>query len=393
MKHVFISYTTKDVDVAQSACKALEKLGIECWIAPRDEIGGKNFAGVIVDAINNCKVFLLISSTHILESEHVLSEVAIAFDSKKIILPFKIDMSKYDESYQYYLSRKHWIEAFPEPQSKIRELTETVTYLLSNTNISFDTKNDKGLIEIQEKNKQAFFEYNKDRRYSSCLSIENNDFADRFHRYDKIKRLDVLNSRTGNYSSYRWFDITNVSDAPTTYILHRECGETKAHFDKLRVRAKKDSINGNPLLIESMVDIQPNFIQVFKIHFSKELMPGESMRIFYRLDWPGELNSYFEGELSQSISLTRYPCGTGILEFGVLDCANMYDFYMLKLNNDFFEEKCSNKAILFSASDEPEFANMPDKELKGAYFIIENTDTDKLYRIMYKSKIEEDDVF
>ena len=42
MHNVFISYSTKDTDIAESACNALESAGIKCWIAPRDEIGGKD---------------------------------------------------------------------------------------------------------------------------------------------------------------------------------------------------------------------------------------------------------------------------------------------------------------------------------------------------------------
>lgn len=47
--------------------------------------------------------------------------------------------------------------------------------------------------------------------------------------------------------------------------------------------------------------------------------------------------------------------------------------------------------MLFSVVDEPEFANMPNQDLKGAYFVIENTDSDRLYRLMYKSNVEEED--
>ena len=58
MHNVFISYSTKDTDIAESACNALESAGIKCWIAPRDEIGGKGYAGVIVEAIKNSKVWI-----------------------------------------------------------------------------------------------------------------------------------------------------------------------------------------------------------------------------------------------------------------------------------------------------------------------------------------------
>lgn len=394
MHDVFISYSTKDADIAECACKSIESAGIPCWIAPRDEIGGRNYAGAIVEAIHNSHILLLISSSSILSSDHVLSEVAIAFDAKIIILPFKIDVSSYNDNYKYYLSRKHWINAFPEPQLKLQELLETIQYLLANNGLSVDTKGDKGLAAIAEKNKLSFISQNKEKRFASCLSIENNQYCDRFHRYDLIRRIDVLHSDTGNYSSYRWLSLTNVSSSPTTFIYHLECGETKAHFSKLRVKAKENNVQGPSLAVESIIDVQPNFLQAFKIHFPRVLMPGESINIFYRLDWPGELGSYYEGELSQSISLSRYLCGTKKLVFGILDKSNIYDFTLSKLSEDYFEEICTETPTLFCADDEPEFSNMPAKNFKGAYFTVEETAGARLFRILYKCMLPiEEDLF
>jgi len=38
---VFLSYATPDIAVAEAACKALERNGITCWIAPRDVAAGE----------------------------------------------------------------------------------------------------------------------------------------------------------------------------------------------------------------------------------------------------------------------------------------------------------------------------------------------------------------
>ena len=109
------------------------------------------------------------------------------------------------------------------------------------------------------------------------------------------------------YTSYRWLIITNVSNKATNFIYHKECGENKIYFSDLKFRAKAYASDGErKLIVDSITEIQPNFIQVCKIHFGKNLMPGESIRIFYRLDWPGEALSFYKGELSTSISLTRY---------------------------------------------------------------------------------------
>jgi len=48
---VFISYSSKDKQIADAACASLEHDGISCWIAPRDIEPGRVFHNAIVDAI------------------------------------------------------------------------------------------------------------------------------------------------------------------------------------------------------------------------------------------------------------------------------------------------------------------------------------------------------
>ena len=59
---VFISYASLDGSVAETACQALEKAGIACWIAPRDVTPGIFYADEIVHAIDAAKVIVLILS-------------------------------------------------------------------------------------------------------------------------------------------------------------------------------------------------------------------------------------------------------------------------------------------------------------------------------------------
>lgn len=56
----FISYSTKDKTIADAVCAKLEESSIRAWISPRDVPAGSNFAESIVEAINICKVFVLI---------------------------------------------------------------------------------------------------------------------------------------------------------------------------------------------------------------------------------------------------------------------------------------------------------------------------------------------
>jgi hypothetical protein len=61
---VFISYPHQDKAMADATCAKLEAEGIRCWLAPRDISPGADWAASIVDAIDGCRVMVLIFSGH-----------------------------------------------------------------------------------------------------------------------------------------------------------------------------------------------------------------------------------------------------------------------------------------------------------------------------------------
>ena len=91
---VFISYSSRNSEIADKICKLLEDKNIECWIAPRDIPMGRKYASIISSAIKSCKIMVLVFSEYAAASPWVESEVAKAFDNKKIIIPFKIEDNK-----------------------------------------------------------------------------------------------------------------------------------------------------------------------------------------------------------------------------------------------------------------------------------------------------------
>lgn len=123
---VFISYSTEDKMMATKVCDYLESNKISCWIAPRDINPGDNYATQIVHAIRDCKALILIASESTNSSGHVSNEVSIAFDNKKLIVPFKIEKFTFSDEYLYFLSRKLWIEAHQNFSEGLRQLAETL---------------------------------------------------------------------------------------------------------------------------------------------------------------------------------------------------------------------------------------------------------------------------
>lgn len=110
---VFISYEHESKSIADNICAYLEAKGIRCWYAPRDVVGP--YADAIVNAIESCKVFVLILNHNSSESVHVLNEVEIAYNrimkGEITIVPFKVDEGTLSKSMEYYVKRLHWIDA------------------------------------------------------------------------------------------------------------------------------------------------------------------------------------------------------------------------------------------------------------------------------------------
>lgn len=124
---VFISHSSKDKAIADAVCDALKSAKIKYWISSRNIIGGKKWVKVLTKAISSSRVMVLILSSNSNNSEEVLTELELARDKRKIIIPFKIgDISPTDEM-KYYIKRTQWVNAMDPPKkSDIQELVKAV---------------------------------------------------------------------------------------------------------------------------------------------------------------------------------------------------------------------------------------------------------------------------
>ncbi len=123
---LFISYSSKDKAIADAICHFLEENNIPCWIAPRDIQPGETWAGSIVRAIKKCAAMVLVYSQEANLSHQVANEIDKAFTSGKVIIPFMVDSTPMNDDFDYYLSRKHWLVAYPDYREKMKPLLEVV---------------------------------------------------------------------------------------------------------------------------------------------------------------------------------------------------------------------------------------------------------------------------
>jgi hypothetical protein len=124
----FISYSSKDKNIADNLCAKLEQKGIKVWYAPRDVHGP--YAAAIANAIDRAKYFVVILSQNSIASEHVLNEIDLAFQnisSGMRFKPLRIDDALFTPSFKYYLSRQHWMDAtIPPLEERLNEFTQEI---------------------------------------------------------------------------------------------------------------------------------------------------------------------------------------------------------------------------------------------------------------------------
>ena len=79
---VFISYSRKDMAIADRVCRAFDEVGIKYFI-DRQGIGGAfEFPEVLANAIIDSTTFLLLASDNSYNSKFTMSEVTFAFNKK-----------------------------------------------------------------------------------------------------------------------------------------------------------------------------------------------------------------------------------------------------------------------------------------------------------------------
>jgi TIR domain len=115
----FISYASQDVAIADKVCVALEAAALPCWIAPRDVRAGESYAAAIVQAINSCRMLILVLSKSAIESPHVLREVERASSKRRPVLSIRIDAAQLPPDLEYFLSANHWLDASRGPIEQV----------------------------------------------------------------------------------------------------------------------------------------------------------------------------------------------------------------------------------------------------------------------------------
>jgi len=111
-KHLFISHSTKDREIAEKVVEHLENNGVNCWIAPRDISFGIQWAEGIMDGIENASGMMLLFSIHSNKSQMVQREIERAINKGIPVYPLRIEDVELSKAMEFYISLHQWKDAF-----------------------------------------------------------------------------------------------------------------------------------------------------------------------------------------------------------------------------------------------------------------------------------------
>lgn len=131
-RDVFVSYANRDKPTAVAIVTKLEEHDISCWLAPRDIPAGQGFAESITEAIEQCRLMVVVLSQPANESAYVLNEVNEALNLRKKVLPIRIEDIEPNKEMRLFVSRTQRFDAFEgDPEEALDRLAAVVKDIIA----------------------------------------------------------------------------------------------------------------------------------------------------------------------------------------------------------------------------------------------------------------------
>ncbi len=94
---------------------ATRRIGIRCWIAPRDVRPGRTWGSEIIRGLDNAKVMIVVLSASSNRSRPVIKEVERAFGKEKVIITVRTEEVVLSQDLEFFLSSDQWLDAITTP--------------------------------------------------------------------------------------------------------------------------------------------------------------------------------------------------------------------------------------------------------------------------------------
>ena len=176
---VFISYSRLDYvdknkgvipnNIVSKIKDTFEQEKISYWFDEDGIYSGDVWAKELPKRIEECLVFLFISSANSNQSEWTGNEIATAHMFKKHIIPFRIDNSVFNRSVIIYIAKLDYIDYHSNPDTSIPRLVDSIKKLVQEKK-----KEEELLIEKKKKEEEEIKKIEDAKLQSLIRNIEAN---------------------------------------------------------------------------------------------------------------------------------------------------------------------------------------------------------------------------
>lgn len=123
---VFLSYSRKDETVANHVRRVARDAGQDVWIDSYDIRAGDGWRASIVSGIEQADVVLVVLSKHSVGSEHVATEVQIARELGRRVVPVKLGTARLSGALLYSLAGVQVVDCSSDRMNCLTEVVQTL---------------------------------------------------------------------------------------------------------------------------------------------------------------------------------------------------------------------------------------------------------------------------
>ncbi|MBL59053.1 MAG: hypothetical protein CMO75_05215 [Verrucomicrobiales bacterium] len=134
---VFVSYSSQDYERVMPLVDRLRLAGVAVWVDEGNIDAATLWSESIVEAIAECRVLIMMVSSHSTDSHNVVKEVMIASEGKKTILPIYLEPAEIPAKLKYQLTGIQHLEWFDGGND---EVFETLKDGLAKRGVTVDGK-------------------------------------------------------------------------------------------------------------------------------------------------------------------------------------------------------------------------------------------------------------
>lgn len=157
---IFISYSSKDVQIVKRVCEALSAHSFSYWVSYENHDFGNKYAETIIEKIEECKIFTVFISHNSNLSTHVINEINSAVMRDKTIVPVLLEDIKLSPAMEYYLASNHYIRN-TDDNDFIVQLIDRIAGLLGTQTDKQECLDDTLVSMANEGNVEALCELGK----------------------------------------------------------------------------------------------------------------------------------------------------------------------------------------------------------------------------------------